>query len=166
MRILTATIDMSENIIAYVKKVAGETQNLMMNPEEFSLTVEQEENYIKSQLDSRLGNILVAFDGDQVVGLCGMQGREGRKRIGHMASLGISVSKSHWGQGIGYKLMLGQIEYAKKNLITKINLEVRTDNPSAVKLYEKCGFLHEGINKRSMLLDGKYVDNYYMGLIL
>lgn len=166
MRIVNASVDMAQSLIDYIKDISGETANLLMNPDEFNITEEQEVKHIQGQIDSRLGNMLVAFDGDNIVGLCGIHGRLGRRRVSHIVSLGITVSKSHWGKGIGYKLILAQIEYAKANNIKKINLEVRTDNPAAVHLYEKCGFVHEGINKSSMLVDGDYIDTYYMGLIL
>jgi RimJ/RimL family protein N-acetyltransferase len=35
-------------------------------------------------------------------------------------------------------------------------------NTSAKHLYEKNGFNVEGIKKNSMIVDGKYVDEYYM----
>lgn len=166
MKIVTATAEMAQDIIDYVKVTSAETDNLVTTPEEFNITLEQEIDYLNKQKDIRLGNILVALDGNEIVGLSGLHGREGRVRIGHVVSLGITIKKSHWGQGIGYLMMMKHIEYAQNNEIYKINLEVRTDNQPAIHLYEKCGFEMEGTNRRSMFIDGEYVDTYYMGLVL
>lgn len=166
MEIKVVTPEMAQDIIDYVKNASGETANLITTPEEFNMPVEQEERYLKSVLDSRLSNMLVMIEDGNIVGQCGLHGREGRKRIGHVSSLGITILKSHWNKGIGKKLIQAQIDYAKSNDITKINLEVRVDNEAAVHLYKKMGFEHEGINRRNMLIDGEYVDTYYMGLLL
>jgi RimJ/RimL family protein N-acetyltransferase len=36
----------------------------------------------------------------------------------------------------------------------------------AIKLYEKVGFHKEGIKEKSMLVDGKYIDEYYMAKLI
>ncbi len=166
MEIKVVTPDMAQDIIDYVKVASGETDNLLTNPEEFNITLEQETNYIESINRSRLSNMLVMMENGKIIGQCGLHGREGRKRIGHVASLGITILKKHWNRGIGSQLMKSQIEYAKQNGITKVNLEVRTDNPAAVHLYEKVGFEIEGTNRKSMFVKGEYVDTYYMGIII
>lgn len=166
MDIKVVTPDMAQEIIDYVKIASGQTANLLTTPEEFNITLEQEEKYIKSVLDSRLSNMIVMIEDGKIVGQCGLHGREGRKRVGHISSLGITILKSHWNKGIGRQLMEAQVEYAKNNGISKINLEVRVDNPAAIHLYEKVGFEIEGTNRRSMLVDGEYIDTYYMGMFV
>lgn len=39
-------------------------------------------------------------------------------------------------------------------------------NRSAVALYEKTGFVVEGTRRGSMLVEGDYVDEYYMAGVL
>lgn len=166
MIIKNPTKEMAAQLLEFVKVTFNETDNLLTAADEFNMTVEQEENYIVTNLERRLGNILVAMDGEEIIAVCGIHGREGRRRVAHIANLGITVRKAYWGQGIGFKLMEAQKEYALNNDITKISLEVRTDNESAIHLYKKCGYVVEGTNKNSMIIDGKYVDTYYMGLHL
>jgi RimJ/RimL family protein N-acetyltransferase len=50
--------------------------------------------------------------------------------------------------------------------VTKINLRVRTDNPRAIALYKRKGFVIEGTISREMFLDGKYYSHHWMGLEL
>ena len=59
------------------------------------------------------------------------------------------------------------MEYAKNGeFIAKIDLQVRTDNRSAIKVYKKCGFLLEGKNARALFIDGEFYDYINMGLII
>lgn len=37
-----------------------------------------------------------------------------------------------------------------------------TNNKVAIKLYEKTGFKIEGVKEKASVVDGKYVDEYYM----
>ena len=39
-------------------------------------------------------------------------------------------------------------------------------NVRAIGLYQKFGFEIEGMKKDSLLIDGQYVDEYLMGLVL
>ena len=65
-------------------------------------------------------------------------------------------------QGIGSKL----IEFAKSAGIEIINLEVRSDNASAVHLYEKFGFKHIGTSPAFFKIDDEYYDFEIMYLDL
>jgi len=166
MIIRNTTPDDAKALIDYLKIVLDETDNLTMDSSEFSITEEDERKMIQSWIDNRNTNHLLCLVDDEIVGVCGIHGNDKKPRIAHRSSLGITVKKSHWGQGIGRALVEAQIEYAMKNGITKIDLEVRTDNPAAISLYESLGFINAGINKRSMLINDEYIDTYYMGLIV
>lgn len=52
----------------------------------------------------------------------------------------LSVSKQYRRRNIGSLLLEQFLEQAKKDKINSIELEVRTDNNSAIKFYEKHGF--------------------------
>lgn len=39
-------------------------------------------------------------------------------------------------------------------------------NKAAIGLYKKIGFKIEGLKEKSLIVDRKYVDEYYMGKIL
>lgn len=57
-------------------------------------------------------------------------------------------------------------KWALENTITRLELTVMTHNERAVRLYKKMGFKIEGLKEKSLIVDGKYVDEYYMGKIL
>ena len=50
-------------------------------------------------------------------------------------------------QGIAEKMLNTMMEYARLGKVSKIFLEVRSDNIPAQKLYEKMGFVENGIRK-------------------
>lgn len=47
-----------------------------------------------------------------------------------------------------------------------LELDVRSDNTSAIHLYKKLGFKEYGLYKDFMLIDGKYYDGVFMNLSL
>jgi putative acetyltransferase len=59
--------------------------------------------------------------------------------------------------------MQATIELAEKWLnLTRIQLEVYTDNEPAIRLYQKFGFEIEGTLRNFAFRDGQYVDVYAM----
>lgn len=51
-------------------------------------------------------------------------------------------------------------------VIKKINLRVREDNLNAMRLYERFGFVKEGLLTREFLVDGHFYSAVLMGLTL
>ncbi len=84
----------------------------------------------------------------------------------HRADLSISVAKDHWGCEIGTMLMKELIDYAKSHGIELLNLDVRSDNVRAIRLYEKFGFQHIGISPAFFKIEDQYIDFCMMYLDL
>jgi [ribosomal protein S5]-alanine N-acetyltransferase len=73
--------------------------------------------------------------------------------------------KSEWGKGFAKEATSRVIDYCFQELkIRKITLGVVADNHAALKLYEKLGFITEGIYKDHGLYNGKYCDTVRMAL--
>ena len=66
---------------------------------------------------------------------------------------------------IGSKLFSELDIWAIENNITRLELSVICSNTIAKHLYEKNGFKVEGIKKNAMIIDGKYVDEFFMAKI-
>ena len=63
--------------------------------------------------------------------------------------------------------MFEQLEkWALLNSITRLELTVVCTNKAALALYKKMGFKIEGIKENSMIVDGSYIDEYYMGKVV
>lgn len=53
-----------------------------------------------------------------------------------------------------------------ENRIVRLELTVLCTNKIALNLYKKSGFEIEGTKRKSMYIDGEYVDEYYMSKII
>lgn len=87
-------------------------------------------------------------------------------RIMHTAYITIAVKKEYRRMGIGGALLRSLDRWAAEAGILRLELTVMAHNAEALTLYLKSGFEVEGMKKRSMLVDGEYVDEFYMGKLL
>jgi len=106
----------------------------------------------------------VALVDGRVVGWCDIQSTFGQARA-HVGILGIGLLPDARGHGIGTRLLQSAIATAWSRGLTRIELTVRDDNTTARALYERLGFEHEGIQRRSMRVDGHYYDCFAMALL-
>lgn len=66
-------------------------------------------------------------------------------------------NKEYRGKGVGFEVLELMIKYAFETLnLHKIILEVADFNKTAIKLYEKYGFVLEGILNEQVFYDNKY----------
>lgn len=73
-----------------------------------------------------------------LIGLIAVYCNDLEKRIAYVTS--VSVIKEHMGKGVASSLMHQCIKHMNDLGMSQISLEVASDNPSAIRLYEKCGF--------------------------
>ena len=156
----------AQNLIDYCNQVGGETDFLTFGENEFGVTLEQEENFIRSTQDSENSLSLIAISDGKIVGSLNLRGQH-RKRLSHVGEFGISILKKFWGQGIAQSLIKDMFLWAKKHgKIKKINLQVLEDNDNAIKLYKKMGFIEEGRLSKHFYVNNKYSDSILMGKFL
>lgn len=151
-------------MIEYVYKIGSESDNLTFGKGELDITLDQEEEFLKSFANKANSlHIIAELDGT-IIGSLNFTGG-GRPRIAHTGEFGVSVLKEYWGQGVGTNLVEYLIKWSKETgIIRKINLRVRTDNFPAIQVYKKLGFHEEGIITREFMIDGKFFDLISMGL--
>lgn len=108
---------------------------------------------------------LVAERNGALLGQIGMEVFT-RPRRKHVANIGMAVSTAHTGKGVGNALLLAAIELAEKWLaVSRIELEVYTDNEAAIALYKKHGFVIEGTANNYAFRDGHMVDVHLMARV-
>jgi L-phenylalanine/L-methionine N-acetyltransferase len=106
---------------------------------------------------------LVACADGEVVGDLGLETYPTRWRRRHVGEIGMAVRDDWQGRGIGTALMEAALDLADNWLnLTRIELEVYTDNTAAVALYKKFGFEIEGTHRCFAFRGGKFVDAYSM----
>jgi len=85
--------------------------------------------------------------------------------IRHRGTIGMGVRASHRRRGLGRRLLSTCIAKARGNGLSRIELEVRADNVSAIALYRAVGFHHEAVKARGLRYDGPFVDSIAMSLV-
>lgn len=152
-------------LLMHLSCVGAETDNLSYSAGTFSISEERERRFIEKFERSKNDVMLVALDGEIVVGNAIVE-RNKIARYNHRAEISITVLQKYWGQGIGSRLMQMMIDFAKQTDIEILYLEVRSDNDRAISLYKKFGFLKIGSYDNFFKIDGKYYNADLMTLNL
>ncbi|WP_211745765.1 GNAT family protein [Paenibacillus sp. Marseille-Q4541] len=147
------------------KQLDEETKFMMFEPGERKMTVEAQETRIHSMLDSGHSTIFVAEDEGELVGQLSIIGSS-LARTKHTAYLVIGIKQKCTGQGLGGKLFSAMEEWCQKKGLHRLELTVMSHNTAAFRLYQKVGFQVEGTKKHSLLIDGTYIDEYFMAKCL
>lgn len=106
---------------------------------------------------------LVACVENEVVGQLGLHTFPNNPRRRHVGQIGMAVRDDWQGRGAGSALMEAATDLADRWLnLSRLELEVYTDNEAAIGLYKKFGFIVEGTLVRFAYRNGDYTDAYMM----
>ncbi|MDD6877479.1 MAG: GNAT family protein, partial [Clostridiaceae bacterium] len=100
----------------------------------------------------------------QMVGYISAQ-RGRLHRIAHSAYIVTGILKDYRGKGIGTEFFRRLNAWAEDKNITRLELTVICRNEAAKHLYTKSGFEIEGIRRKSVCVDGEYLEEYYMAKV-
>jgi L-phenylalanine/L-methionine N-acetyltransferase len=107
-------------------------------------------------------NLLACVE-NEVVGQLGLHTFPNHFRRRHVGQIGMAVHDDWQGKGAGTALMQAAVDLADKWLnLTRLELEVYTDNEAALHLYKKFGFIIEGTLHQFAYRDGQFVNVYTM----
>jgi ribosomal protein S18 acetylase RimI-like enzyme len=106
----------------------------------------------------------VALAGDEVVGWCEII-RSVFAANARGGTLNIGIIPAFRDRGVGSRLIAATLERARRAGFVRIALYVHADNFRAIALYEKVGFVREGVLKDAALIDGKYRDSLVMAIV-
>src|SRR3989344_1577445 len=81
-----------------------------------------------------------------------------------VATMGILIGdKNYWGKGVGTEATNLITNYALATLrIAEVNLGVMATNVAAIRVYEKCGYVIDSIEEKSINHDGLLYDRVWM----
>jgi putative acetyltransferase len=113
------------------------------------------------QPPERFWPLAAELDG-QVVGNSGLfLDERNRSHVGHV---GMMVHEDYQGMGVGSALMEAVIDLSENWLgLSRLQLEVYSDNDRARRLYQKYGFREEGIWRAYAFRAGRFIDTLVMG---
>lgn len=151
-------------LLEYLKIVGGETDNLSFGAEGIPLDIESERKYLQEQCNSTDNAQFVAKVNGEIIGTAGLSRKP--RRMSHRGEFGISLKRAYWGCGAASALTEAVFAFAKENNFEQLNLEVRSDNVRAIRLYEKFGFRKLCTFRGYFKINGKLVDFDLMNLEL
>lgn len=106
----------------------------------------------------------VAVVRGEVVGWCDIS-RHDRQIHAHRGALGMGIVPDYRGRGLGLRLINAALAEARKIGFVRIELSVHSDNARAKSLYEKVGFVTEGVQRDAVYIDGEYRDAIVMAIV-
>ena len=124
-----------------VRKMKKEDLDRVSQIEKECFSTPWSRDAFEDMIDNPLALYMVAEDNGYVVANCGVISAAGEGDICNVA-----VDPAYRKRGIGEKLLSEIMNVASKELLVEaFTLEVRESNTAAISLYEKLGFVNEGI---------------------
>ena len=155
--------DDPERFWEMMNRLDYETKYMLYEPGERTKNLTRIEALISNSVEGD-DFLLVAEAEDQIVGYISAQ-KGGLKRITHSAYIVVGVLKEYRGQGIGTEFFKQLDAWAEEKKVIRLELTVICENEVAKHLYEKHGFEVEGVKRKSVFVDGMYLDEYYMSKV-
>lgn len=123
-----------------IRKMTEEDVPRVAELEASNFSMPWSENAFRERLQNKDALYMVAESNEKILGVCGLM-----ESFGEADICNVSVDKSCQNQGIATLMLDALMEEGQKRGITAFTLEVRVGNASAIHLYEKLGFVKEGI---------------------
>ncbi len=156
----------AENFLDMQKKIEEESQFMLLEPGEREDAVAAKRKLIRKVLARDNETVLVVENSNgSLAGYLRALGGSYQKTR-HSAYITVGILKKYTGKGLGTRLFTELEVWARKNGIHRLELIVVKKHEAAVGLYKKMGYEIEGTKRDSLLIDGEYVDEYYMGKLL
>lgn len=165
MRVREAIPSDSARLVALLRTLYSETNFLLLEPDEFTVTEEQQARHIEQMSQSDSGVMVVCETDSELIGV--VFGKRGfARRTRHSLYVVIGVLQAWGGLGVGRALFQALEAWARSRGLHRLELTVDVDNRRAIALYEKCGFEREGAKRHSRRIEGRYADELYMAKLL
>ena len=126
--------------------------------------IESSRAFVESVRETGGAHFVAVDSADAVVGWCDIK-RPSFEGFSHGGRLGMGLLPHVRGHGVGRRLAQAAIDAVRSRGVERIELEVFAGNTRAIRLYERLGFVHEGVRRRARKLDGVYDDNVMMALV-
>ena len=163
MNIRRCELNDADNMLKMLLALDKETDYMMFGADERPKDI----NRVKDMINQSINGddlLLIAVEDENIIGFLSAQ-RGIPRKIKHTAYIVIGIRKNFRGNGIGKKLFLELDLWAKENNVLSLDLTVIFINIISKQLYEKNGFVVEGIKRNSIFMNGNDIDEYDMAKI-
>ena len=160
-----ATPDDAEQVHAMLLAMLKEPiVNIPLAPDELR-TLDEQRTSMVDLASSERAALFVAVEGKAIAGELTIQPISTRRALLHVATLGITVAREWRGRGVGSALIAAGLEFARTAGYKRVELVVYARNTAAIGLYEKHGFVREGV-RRGLIREGdSYLDDILMARV-
>ncbi len=133
---------MNEQSLVVIREMRDEDVPSVAQIEEKTFSMPWSEADFRDMIkQDNMTYVLAEIEG-KIIGGAGL-----RNILGDAEITNVAVLNEYRNTGIGYKILTALIEKGKKIGAEAFTLEVRISNKPAIHLYEKLGFLSEGVRK-------------------
>ena len=147
------------------RQLDEDTAFMMYEPGERDSSVQDLARELAGVARSPNSVILLAEVADQLAGYLELTGGSFR-RSRATAYVVIGVRADAAGRGIGTGLLQHAKDWAAGHGLHRLELTVMAHNTRAIRLYERMGFSVEGRRSECLLIDGRFIDELTMAVIL
>ncbi|OZM57574.1 GNAT family N-acetyltransferase [Lottiidibacillus patelloidae] len=124
-------------------------------------TLERAQQYVES-IRSRKIAWCIEYEG-RLIGSARLTVNEEDNRARYAVGI---FDPSVWSKGLGTEITQLVLQYAFEELeLHRVDLRVLEYNKRAIRCYEKCGFIQEGIEREGALIEGKYETDVFMSIL-
>ena len=168
-------IKVNEKIFLKVLTLKDVTKPYVQWLNDYEITKFSEQKYLKHTLESTKNFVNKKYNSknDLLFGIFFKDTHIGNIKLGpikfdHMSAevsyfIGI---KKFWGKGIASKCVKTIVQLAMKDLgLKKINAGYYENNIGSAKVFEKCGFVVEGVRKSDIIFEKKRIDCVLVGYL-
>jgi RimJ/RimL family protein N-acetyltransferase len=135
----------ADELVELAQAVAAEPEGWLLTRGEWR-PASEERRYLKAIRRLDEAAVFVAEEAGGLVGRLSIV-RDPHPSSPHVADVGLLVAASHRGRGIGTALLEAAVVWARSVRITKLELHVFPHNTPAIRLYERFGFVQEGLRR-------------------
>lgn len=110
------------------------------------------------------GLTFMVYDDEVAIGTCAFMMPDYRNRHAELAI--VIGNKDYWSKGYGTAIMTQLLKWGFDGMnMNRLYLHVFADNTRAIGLYEKMGFVQEGVMREMIFREGRYIDLHCYGLL-
>ncbi|MDX1908415.1 MAG: GNAT family N-acetyltransferase [Bacteroidia bacterium] len=151
--------------LALLQRLEAESPYAGLEAGERRTSVREQMDDLYSLPASSNSMIIIAEDGDTLVGWLGASGSTG-SRTRHRTQLQVGVLQSYQRQGVGAGMYQQLETWARRQDLRRLELQVVSDNKPGIQFFRKMGFQIEGTTRESYRIGDEYYDEYLMSKLI
>jgi len=164
-RLRAAGPDDAAALLGLKQRLDQETSFMLMEAGERDASVPSLARELESAAESGNSVVIVAEIGGELAGYVELTGGTFHRNQA-TAYVVIGVLAAAGGKGVGRGLLEQAKRWAVAHGVHRLELTVMAHNHRAIGLYQRTGFSIEGRRSECLLIDGQFIDELYMAMVL